>query len=243
MDLRNHSSYTCPRSWPTCPHGPLSRVVGSLCWYDWRDWGGRALCLWERKHRIIQIFWPSLSTELFHSLSPPENIKYLTYINNIMPKLSQEKWLLQYEGVGMCGESQTHSFSSKQEAIERMQILATNHDIITVSLKRVFNCSDQDGLVNNIRKRDKPYHASPSSPQHASDHLDAIELEEIDLDEIPLDDIVMDELPPLDWQEVCCSFLKQIITPKKKGLIIDFPNHHDRGCSPITHHLFLRRGE
>lgn len=84
----------------------------------------------------------------------------------------------------MCGESQTHSFSSKQEAIERMQLLATAHDIITVSLKRVFNCSeDQDGLVNNCRKRDKAYHASPSSPQHASDHLDAIELEEIDLDE------------------------------------------------------------
>ena len=141
----------------------------------------------------------------------------------------------------MCGESQTHSFSSKQEAIERMQSLASTHDTITVSLKRVFNCSDQDGLVNNIRKRDKAYHASPSSPQHASDHLDAIELEEIDLDEIPLDDIVMDELPPLDWQEVCCSFLKQIITPKKKGLIIDFPNHHDRGCSPITNQLFLRR--
>ena len=141
----------------------------------------------------------------------------------------------------MCGESQTHSFSSKQEAIERMQLLATAHDIITVSLKRVFNCSeDQDGLVNNCRKRDKAYHASPSSPQHVSD-LD--ELEEIDLDEIPLDDIVMDELPPLlDWQEVCCSFLKQIITPKKKGLIIDFPHHHDRGCSPISNHLFLRRG-
>ncbi len=155
-----------------------------------------------------------------------------------MSELSKEKWLLQYEGVGMCGESQTHSFSSKQEAIERMQLLATTHDIITVSLKRVFNCSDQDGLVNNIRKRDKAYPASPSSPQHASD-LDAIELEEIDLDEIPL---VMDELPHLDWQEVCCSFLKQIITPKKKGLIIDFPNHHDRGCSPIANHLFLRRG-
>jgi hypothetical protein len=70
-----------------------------------------------------------------------------------------------------------------------MQLLATTHDIITVSLKRVFPCSDQDqdGLVNNTRKRDKAYHASPSSPQHASD-LDA-ELEEIDLDEIPLDDI------------------------------------------------------
>lgn len=140
----------------------------------------------------------------------------------------------------MCGESQTHSFSSKQEAIQRMQLLVTTHDIITVSLKRVLPCSDQDGLVNNIRKSDKAYHASPSSPQHVSD-LDEIELEEIDLDEIPLDDIVMDELPTLDWQEVCCSFLKQIITPKKKGLIIDFPNYHDRGCSPITNQLFLRR--
>ena len=169
---------------------------------------------------------------------------------NDMPNLLQqiqpiEKWILQYEEKGTSDEnriveSATHAFLSKKEALDWIQPIMESRDTITVSLKRVR--TDQSFSDGEDRNR------NVNAQIDKSIDLDAIELEDIDLDDIPLDDIMMTEMQAgrLDWHEACCSFLKHIMTPKKKdGLLVDFPANRDKsptGGSP-TKNFFLRRGE
>jgi len=164
-----------------------------------------------------------------------------------MPKRKQEaqpteKWLLQYEE-DICGERrivESHLYSSKKEAVLGIQPFMDSRDAVTVSLKRVHMDQEEKFLCEQNAPL-KAYHANPSSQQLGNSiDIDAIELEDIDLDEILLDESMMNEMQgKIDWQEVCCTFLKNIMTPKKKeGLVVDFPKQG----SPITN-LSLRRAE
>jgi len=166
----------------------------------------------------------------------------VTSSSSIMPKRKQqpqsiEKWLLQ------CQEGKSHLYTSKQEALQGVETHLMDSDVITFTLKRVH--VDNDVQLYEQDASMKAYHAS--SPQHLhlenSIDLDLIDFED-DLEDILLDDTMMNEMhEKIDWHEACCTFLKNIITPKKEQL----QKHHDwkdarSGGSPITN-LFLRREE
>jgi len=168
-------------------------------------------------------------THIFINCFPHRSLNSI--VLDLMPKCKQqmqptEKWLLQYEE-DINGERhivESCLYSSKEELLFGIQPLLDSRDAITVSLKRVH--TDQLSLVRGEEDNEVAQNvsiANPSSPLHLqlgnSFDIDAIALEDIDLDEILLDDTTMNEMPFLDWQDVCCTFLKNVMSPKKNELI------------------------
>ena len=121
--------------------------------------------------------------------------------------------------------------------MERVETVMDSDDVMTVTLKRVH--LDRETLQgNDSHTTMNAYHESSMQHLQLDNSIDLDQLNfEDDLEDILLDDTMMNEMhEKRDWQEACCTFLRNIMTPKKGA------NLESSGGSPIAN-LFLRREE
>lgn len=126
------------------------------------------------------------------------------------------------------------------EALENL--MDSDSDEMTITLKRVHLDEDSlERLEGNAQSCEqdasmKAYHVSSMHHLHLDNTIDLDQINfEDDLEDILLDDTMMNE--KMDWQEVCCTFLKNIMTPKKQQLLW---KDHDRNVGSPIANLFRR---